>query len=97
LTPQLSWRGIVQLDSTGAALQRVAGDRDSDGQVVLAGLTNRPSLSYACLDAAGVPQAAIQLWGAMRETHAGHVLTVSRCTPRCSPPELPMERCTCGT
>jgi phosphate transport system permease protein len=61
VTPQVTWRATAVLDSAGAALVRVAGDRDADGQVALAGMSAERGLSYALVDAAGSPAAAAHL------------------------------------
>ena len=51
-SPRVRWRGTVLLDTTGAALVRVAGDRDEDGNVSFVAVDRAGALQYARLDAA---------------------------------------------
>ena len=52
-TPHLVWHATTALDTSGARIQRVTGDRDSDGRVVLAAVFDTGALRYACIDAEG--------------------------------------------
>jgi hypothetical protein len=52
-TPHLVWHATAVLDTTGAGILRVAGDRDGDGQVALAAVFGNGALRYA-FDAEGV-------------------------------------------
>ncbi len=52
-TPRLAWHATAVLDTTGATILRVAGDRDADGNVALAAVFEGGALRYAFLDAEG--------------------------------------------
>jgi phosphate transport system permease protein len=60
-TPRVRLLGEAVLDSLGGEIEKIAGDRDEDGQIALAGIAAGGRARYVLLDAEGSPAASAAL------------------------------------
>ena len=69
-TPRLRWRGSLALQPAGQPLEKVAADRDEDGNVSFLGTDRAGGLHYARLDSDGIVVAQRALGAALGDNRA---------------------------